>query len=404
MVAPAKVDPEELLRSKVRKAVIDEKIRQQARELVARERPAPELTLSRAEDIEREKVRSYFGGRLILGSFQLMVGPGEAGKGMVSCDIISRLSTGAPFPDEGKEWRPPMTVMVCVTEDSKGRVRGRLEAVGADLKRVYFVDGPPATRGGLIVPSPIAFDDDAGSLLKLCQSVDAKALFLETMVEHLGDRNKRRQWSTNNEAEVRMALAPIVAVCREGDLIGWGVMHPRKSQDGGIEDSISGSAAFRNVGRSVLHVYRDPAETEKDSPARILVTSKANYMATRPPSLRFRIDKWEVDESEGKVVWGIPGRTLIDPRSADEIWREMQENNKKRRDYTVRDAEKYLTKLLEGGATVKIEDVRAGAEAAEISWRAIEKAKLNLSIESIKEGFPAMVVGWKMPKLDDGGI
>lgn len=382
-------------RALVEKQARLERIRRQAREQVERERPAPEITLRQASDVKSERLKTVFGGRLVRGSFQLMVGPGEAGKGFSSCDIISRLTTGAPFPGENGKTRPPMVVLVCVTEDSAERVRNRLEACDANLKNVFFADGPPSMRGGIVVPSPIAFDDDAGAMLEKCRSVGAGAMFLETTVEHLGDRGNKKQWSTNNEAEVRRALAPIVAVCREGDLIGWGVMHPRKSIDGGIGDSISGSAAFNNVGRSVMHVYRDPTDPEK-SPWRLLITSKANYLATRPPTLKFRIEPWQKDKDEGHVVWGIEGRTLVDPRTAEDVWKQIQDLTRKRRDYTVRDAEKMLAKLLAEGQK-SMDEVKAAAEEAGLSWRAIETAKKNLGIESVKTGYPAVVSGWRLP-------
>lgn len=375
-----------------------ERIRREARAQADRERPAPELSVRYASDIRPDKLVTVFGGRFIRGSFQLMVGPGEVGKGMVSADIISHLSTGEPFPGETKG-RDPIVIIVCVTEDTSSRVVSRLIAAEANLKNIIFIDGPPAMRGGLIVPSPIAFDNDAGSLAARASDLRASALFLETMVEHLGDREHKSQWSTNNEAEVRRALAPIVAVCKQANLIGWGVMHPRKSQEGGIEDSISGSAAFRNVGRSVLNVFKDPTDQDQKNPWRLLVCSKANYLAQRPSTLRFRIEKWERDPDEGHVVWGVPGRTLIDDRTAEEVWKQIQESNRKRRDYVVQDAEKLLRRFLANGPKT-MEEIKAMAEEEGVNWRSIQKAKENLGVESLKEGFPGVVKKWRMPEED----
>lgn len=375
-----------------------EKIRLAARELVDRDRPTPELLLRQASEVASEKIQSIFGGRLVRGAFQLMVGPGEAGKGMVSADIIARMSTGVPFPGEGNQTRPPLSTVVCVTEDSAARVKARLVAAGANLSNIYFVDGPPAMRGGLIVPSPIAFDSDAGALLNKIRDRGIAALFLETTVEHLGDRENKKQWSTNNEAEVRRALAPLVAVCREGGIIGWGIMHPRKSKEGGIEDSISGSAAFRNTGRGVMNVYKDPMEEAtgtRKNPWRLLLSSKANYLATRPPTLRFRVESWDLDPTEGRVVWGIEKKNLIDERSAEDVWRQIHDLTRNRRDYSVRDAEVFLRKLLKEGMKT-LADIKKACEEDGHSWRAIERAKDNLRVESVKQGFPAKVVGWKL--------
>jgi hypothetical protein len=393
----ADTDPVDQVKAKVKKAVLEERIRRAARDQVEKEQSPPELLLRQADSIPAQKLQTLFGGRMVYGAFQLLVGPGESGKGMLSVDLIARLSTGAPFPGEGTDSRAPMKVVMCVTEDSTTRVQARLRAAGASLTNVYFIDGPPAVRGGLIVPSPISFDSDAGVLLKEVQTIGAKALFLETTVEHLGDRERRKQWSTNNEAEVRHALAPIIAVCREGGIIGWGVMHPRKSMEGGIEDSISGSAAFRNAGRGVMHVLRDPKD-DADNPWRVLTFSKSNYLAKRPPTLRFRIESWEHDDTEGKVVWGIEGRTLSDNRSAEEIWTEIRDKQKVRKDFTVMDAENLLERILANGVTLPIADIRKAATAEALNWSAIQKAKDKLGVESVKAGYPAMVVGWRLPK------
>lgn len=396
-----KNDPASVIAGQIKKAVLTEKIRRAARDQVEKDNPPPELLLRQADSIPAQKLKTLFGGRMVYGAFQLLVGPGESGKGMLSVDLISRLSTGAPFPGEGSEYRAPMKVIMCVTEDSTERVQGRLRAAGTNLTNVYFIDGPPAVRGGLIVPSPISFDSDAGVLLKEIKAMGAQALFLETTVEHLGDRERKKQWSTNNEAEVRYALAPIIAVCREGGIIGWGVMHPRKSMEGGIEDSISGSAAFRNAGRGVMHVLRDPKD-DAPNPWRVLTFSKSNYLAKRPPTLRFRIESWEHDDSEGKVAWGIEGRTLSDSRSAEEIWTEIREKQKTRKDFTVMDAENLLERILANGVIVPIADVKKAADAEALSWRAIQKAKDKLGVESHKQGFPAVVVGWRLPQKPKG--
>jgi hypothetical protein len=275
-----------------------------------------------------------------------------------------------------------------------------LKAAGADDKMVTFVNGPAVTRGGLIMPSNIAFDNDAGSLVQKAKDCGAGALFLETMLEHIGDRESARQISTNNEFDVRRALAPMVAACREAELIGWGVMHPRKSMDGGIEDSISGSTAFRNVGRGVLHVYRDPtADDNEPYPTRLLVCSKANYLAKRPSTLRFRIEPWDKNPNEGRVVWGLEGKDLVDNRTAEDVWVEMAEarqHKRARNDMQAQKAEKLLLKVLADGKPHALAELEKACDEAGLSWSAMRRAKSNLGVRSHKAGFQGEG-GWVMP-------
>lgn len=391
-------DPKKILNAQIKKRVLEKRIEQAARDVVKNDKPAPQLIIRKATDVPDERLRHIFGGRLLYGAFQLMVGAGEAGKGMVSVDTISRLSSGAPFPGEGKDWRRPANCIICVTEDSAPRVKARLSAAEANLDHIFFLDGPPAMRGGLIVPSPIAFDDDAGALLKVIKDMGAGALFLETTLEHLGGRDDNKSWSTNNEMEVRRALAPIVTLCRESGIIGWGVMHPRKSVDGGIENSISGSAAFNNVARGVLHVARDPAD-DNASPARLIFSNKSNYLRMRPKTLMFHIEPWEKNPEEGKVVWGIEGRTLEDQRTAEDIWDQIREKHKRqgpRRDAGVVEAEEFLRKSIKEG--ISFLELKKRAKDEDISWSSIKRAKHNLRIISIKEGMPATVVRWEFER------
>ena len=223
---------------------------------MGRARPSPTSLCARHPTCQTRELDHVFGGRFVRGAFSLVVGPGDVGKGLTCVDILSRFTTGQPFPGERYD-RPPVNVMACATEDSVGRVKSRFRAAGADLDRVFFVEGPEVTRGGLTMPSPMMLDDDAGAMVRHAKQIGAGAAFLETVVEHLGGRSGKSRRSTNNDADVRAALSPFRAVCQMAHLYGIGVLHPRKNTEGGVEDSISGSAAFRNVTRAALHIYRE---------------------------------------------------------------------------------------------------------------------------------------------------
>jgi hypothetical protein len=365
------------------------------------------LTVRKASDVPDETLQKLFGGRLIRGAFGLLVGPGEGGKGMFLVDITSRLTTGEPFPGEATG-RPPVNVLMCVTEDSEGRVKARLRAAGADLDRVLFIGGPEVVRGGLRVPSPMMLDDDAGSLVQFAKDLKAAALFLETTVEHFGDREGKRRHSTNTEAEVRRALAPFREVCRAARLYSFGVIHPRKSMEGGVTDSISGSAAFRNVTRGTYHIYPDPTD-DTPQPRRLLFTGKTNYLRRRPETLRFRIVAWDPQTlqpctcmteaecvHEGRVLWDDD---LVDDRMAERIWQEIAERGKPRTDVAVEEAEKFLTRVLENGQ-LTVEQIRELAKAEMITPAALKRAKGNLQVISVKDGFPAKVVAWRLPEVE----
>ena len=369
----------------------------------------PHIIIRKASDVPDEQLEKVFGGRLVRGSFGFVSGPGEAGKGMLLADMASRFTTGRPFPGEKAE-RQPTNVMLCVVEDSMGRVKSRLRAAGADLERVFFVEGPEVRRGGLVIPSPMMLDDDGGEMVHYAEELKARAVFLETIVEHFGDRAGKARLSTHVEAEVRRALSPFRAVCELARLYGLAAIHPRKSVAGNVEDSVSGSAAFRNVPRGMHHVYRDPEDADSVNPVRLFFTSKANYLSQRPATLRFSIQSWDEERRipcgcgtpdcghEGRVIWEPD---VVDERTAEEIWQQIADANKPRRDVAVQEAEDFLTGLMQNGEIpLTPEEIFALGKKEGITPAAIRRGKEHLGLVSVKsKGFPATVVAWKDSEL-----
>lgn len=363
----------------------------------------PALRIRKASEVPDELLQLAFGGRLVRGNFGPLVGPGDVGKGMLAADTIARCTTGTPFPGEVLV-RLPMAVLMCVTEDSEARVKSRLRTAGADLDLVHFVSGPEVTVGGLTMPSPMMLGDDAAGLLAAAKDLQADVLYLETIVEHFGDRAGKTRINTGIEAEVRRALAPIREICKQGHLFGFGALHPRKSHDGSIADSISGSAALNNVGRGVMHIYRDP-DDETDA-VRLLCSSKANYLRRLPRTLRFLILPWDsttnractctadVCPHEGRVIWG-EGDGLYDDRSAEAVWEAIRDKGKHRRDTNVQEAEEFLTRVLARGS-LALDKILELAKGEGISQASLKRAKKNLGVDSVMtDTFPATVAGWK---------
>lgn len=336
-----------------------------------------------------ERLETGFGGRLVRGNFSPLVGPGDVGKGMTAAMLLAHFTTGEPFPGEAN-WREPMPVALCVVEDSEGRMKSRLRAAGANLDLVFSVGGPEVTVAGLTMPSPMMLGDDAAQLLQTLTELKAGCLFLETTVEHFGDRAGKSRTNTGIEIEVRRALAPMRAICKEARLYGFGALHPRKGQEGTVADSISGSAALNNVGRGTMHIYRDP----DDDDVRLLCSSKANYLRRLPRTLRFRIISWnettnspclcasDVCPHEGRVVWCDD---LFDDRTAEDIWSAIKEKGKTRRDANVEEAEEFLTRMLARGM-VTLEKITEFAKHENISIASLRRAKKRLKVVSVMTG------------------
>src|SRR5437764_7462085 len=76
-------------------------------------------------------------GRLALGKLAILDGDPGLGKSLVTLDLCARLSTGRPFPD-GSPGPGVGTAIVLNGEDgAEDTIRPRLQALGADLERVF---------------------------------------------------------------------------------------------------------------------------------------------------------------------------------------------------------------------------------------------------------------------------
>src|SRR5205085_4520697 len=80
---------------------------------------------------------------LARGVVAVLDGDPGLGKSSVALDLVARVTTARPFPGADiAAPREPQTALVVAVEDSIERVvKPRLEAAGADLSRVVFLDG-----------------------------------------------------------------------------------------------------------------------------------------------------------------------------------------------------------------------------------------------------------------------
>src|SRR5262249_36715969 len=114
------------------------------------------LGLTALSELKPQPLRWLVPGYLPLGKLVLLAGDGGHGKSTVTLHIAARLSLGfLPFGLPGSPRGPCSTLLVSCEDDYEDTILPRLMSAGADLSRVFRVDGI-RTRDGKLAPFSLA--------------------------------------------------------------------------------------------------------------------------------------------------------------------------------------------------------------------------------------------------------
>ncbi len=205
-------------------------------------------------------------------AFELLGGVKGSGKGTYLAGLASRISlTG-------------QNVVIVSTEDSaEVDVRPRLVAAGADLERVFGI------QRHLQLPG------DVGALRDLAASLGGvKLLVIDPVANHIGNTN------SNNDAEVRHAIAPLNKLADELDCLIVGVRHPGKDRSRGALASILGSTAWVDTPRAVVMIAVD----DEDPLVRHIQVVAGNRTLNGAGRM-FRIDAVDVEGLDEPITLAV---------------------------------------------------------------------------------------------------
>jgi hypothetical protein len=257
-----------------------------------------ELKLTAASTIKVRPVKWLWDKRIALGTLALLGGREGIGKSMIAYSFAADITRGRlPGENAGQ----PRAVIVAATEDSWAHtIVPRLMAAGADLDLVYRVDVTTAEG----VETGLSLPRDLVALEQAVNSVRAALILLDPLMSRLDAK-----LDTHKDAEVRIALEPLVAIAERTRAAIVGLIHVNKSASTDALTMLMGSRAFTAVARAVLFVLTDPQEDT----ARLLGQPKNNLGSLDLPTLAFTIASEHVADTDdgpvwtGKVVWAGEG-------------------------------------------------------------------------------------------------
>ncbi|HXW33683.1 MAG TPA: AAA family ATPase [Acidimicrobiales bacterium] len=307
--------------------------------------------------------------RIPLGGATLLAGQEGIGKTTLLADLLARASQGQL---NGDLISVPVASVYATAEDSWARtLRPRLEAAGADLGLVHFVE-VDGFAGGLQIPA------DLDLLVKEMERVGALLLVLDPLGAHL-----HGTLDTHRDASVRQAMAPLAATMDRLGGAAIGIMHWSKTPTTIALDRVNGSRGFTAAARAVLAVGDDPEDTS----THIVVVAKSNLGRLDVPALRYRIEGRSItgpgneEIATSGVVWlgEAPGVTARDLFAAP-----VDEDERSDRD-AVGDV---IRETLKCGPQKRADVLKAVKIAGlDVSEKTFQRACHALGVDRRRQGF-----------------
>lgn len=235
-------------------------------------RQKPKLVL--LSSIEPREMRWLWYPYIPLGTVTAMFGQGGQGKSFITCDFAARLSRGAGFPDADAPKQAQKVLMLSAEDDYPTVLVPRLIKQGANLDNIAV----PSFQFTLT-------ENGAKDVTELMREFSATIVMIDPIVYYAGgkmDMNKA------NEVRAMMEQLKIAADQSQSAVIIVG--HVKKSEEGGDQNRMMGSADWVNAARSGLLVARTNDGT------RIMKHVKTNYGVAGPAR--------SFDITEEGLVWG----------------------------------------------------------------------------------------------------
>ncbi len=333
-----------------------------------REIGAPVGTL--LSEVEPEHVEWLWPGRIPLGKLTVVDGDPGLGKSAMTLDIAARVSAGLELPD-GERCEPAGVVLMSAEDGLADTIRPRLDAAGADTKRILALTTKTDSQN---TEQMISIPEDLSLIEHEIKRVGARLVVVDPLMAFLsGDTNSHR------DQDVRRALAPLAALAQRTGAAVLIVRHLNKTSGGNTLYRGGGSIGIIGAARSGLVVAEDPEDSER----RILAHNKQN-LGKPSASLVFTIET--APNGAARVLWC--GQSEL---NASQILRAPIDEEEKS---ALSEATEFLRDELQDGP-MAAKQVKKNARDADISERTLKRAKADLRVKSTKEGDGSWT--WSLP-------
>ena len=157
-------------------------------------------------DIEPVPIQWFWEDRFALGKLSLVAGVPGLGKSQLMCAMAAAASTGGRWPD-GTAAPQGSVIFITCEDDAADTIRPRLDAAGADVKRVHLLDW---ALGKLQDRQHFDVNEHVPALTSLVSSLgDVRLIVIDPITAYLG------RMDSHVTADVRGALNPLQTLAAE---------------------------------------------------------------------------------------------------------------------------------------------------------------------------------------------
>ena len=237
-------------------------------------------------------------GHLPLGKLAILDGDPGMGKSLVTLDLCARLSTGRPFPDGSPGPGPSNSIVLDGEDNADDTVRPWLQALAADLERVFVLDRATMDGQPRCFPALIAALDQALARTGAC------LLVINPIMAFLGPGI-----NSSSDQNIRRALFPLLLLAAKYQCVILLVRHLNKRDGSRSLYRGGGSMGFLGMCRSGWLIAPDP-----EQPERSVLAQLKNNLGPPQPSLAFTTAAPGRCPGDPVLVWpgGVDRHPVVD--------------------------------------------------------------------------------------------
>ena len=328
----------------------------------------------RASDVSPQSVMWLWEPHFASGKLSLLVGDPGLSKSTLTVCIASHVTTGKPWPN-GCACPVGEVLMVNAEDDPADTTRPRLDAAGALVERVHFLDGVADCIDGSTRSFSLGHVDVIDDFLE--QNPDVRLVIIDPISAYMAGVDSHKN------TDVRAVLAPIATLAAKHGVAVIAVSHLNKGQGAAIYRS-SGSMAFVAASRATYLVARS-----EDSPEKRVLLPVKNNLGPDTQGVGYAL---RTTESRVPFIEWLSGPVSM---TADEALRSSTEDRRT----STEDCVDWLRAVLSDGEKSASELMDA-AERLGFSSKVLRRSREKLAVRTDKAGVKA---GWYWSLPINGG-